>query len=59
METYDMQNKRIQRGQGMTEYVILIAVIAIAGIALVTGFGDSLANWFDGVTGTVGALPTS
>lgn len=31
-----------QLGQGMTEYIIIIALIAIAGIGAFTFFGDSL-----------------
>ena len=53
-----MSTKKSQLGQGMTEYVILVAVIAMAGLALITGFGDSIGTWFTGATGTVGALPT-
>lgn len=41
------QNKRVtsyrirQRGQGMTEYIIITALIAIAAIAAVTYFGGT------------------
>ncbi|MCL2643891.1 MAG: hypothetical protein FWD51_00330 [Betaproteobacteria bacterium] len=31
-----------QAGQGMTEYIIIVAVIAIASIATYTYFGDTL-----------------
>ncbi|MCL2590948.1 MAG: hypothetical protein FWD67_08765 [Betaproteobacteria bacterium] len=31
-----------QAGQGMTEYIIIVAVIAIASIAVYTFFGDTL-----------------
>lgn len=32
-------SKRTQRGQGMTEYIIIVALIAIAAIAVYTAFG--------------------
>ncbi|MDO9253359.1 MAG: hypothetical protein Q7U48_17640 [Hydrogenophaga sp.] len=33
-------NKRNQRGQGMTEYIIITALIAIAAITVFAAFGD-------------------
>ena len=33
-----------QLGQGMTEYIIIVAVIAIASIAVYSYFGDTLRN---------------
>jgi pilus assembly protein Flp/PilA len=39
--------RRAQRkGQGMTEYIIIVALIAIATIAVVTLFGDNLRQLF-------------
>lgn len=37
---------RDQRGQGMTEYVIVVALIAVAAIGVVTVFGDNVRNLF-------------
>ena len=37
---------RRQRGQGMTEYIIIVAVIALLSITLVTQFGDTIRMWF-------------
>ena len=37
-----MKKQFKQLGQGMTEYIIIIAFIAIAGIGAFTFFGDSL-----------------
>lgn len=34
------KQKLRQLGQGMTEYIIIVALIAIAGIAIFTLFGD-------------------
>ena len=36
--------KRLQRGQGMTEYIIIVALIAIAGIVVFAAFGDVVKN---------------
>lgn len=36
--------KRVQRGQGMTEYIIIVALIAIAAIAVYQLFGDTVRN---------------
>jgi Tfp pilus assembly protein FimT len=33
---------RIPRGQGMTEYIIVVALIAIAAIGVYTAFGKTL-----------------
>ncbi|MCL1861022.1 MAG: pilus assembly protein [Proteobacteria bacterium] len=35
-------NKARQAGQGMTEYIIIVAVIAVASIAVYSYFGDTL-----------------
>jgi Flp pilus assembly pilin Flp len=33
-----------QAGQGMTEYIIIVAVIAVASIAVLSYFGDTVRN---------------
>ena len=33
-----------QRGQGMSEYIIITALIAVAGIGVFSAFGDTIAN---------------
>jgi pilus assembly protein Flp/PilA len=41
--------KRLRRedsGQGMTEYIIIVALIAIAAIGVVTIFGDNIRKLF-------------
>jgi len=38
-----------QIGQGMTEYIIIVALIAIAAIAAYGFFGDTVRNQIDGV----------
>ncbi len=41
---------RDARGQGMTEYIIIVALIAIAAIGVVTIFGDNIRQLFAGST---------
>lgn len=36
--------RRSQRGQGMTEYIIIVALIAIAAIAVYQYFGSTVRN---------------
>ena len=36
------RNSRKQRGQGMTEYIIIVALIAIAAIGVFTFFGGTV-----------------
>jgi Flp pilus assembly pilin Flp len=48
-------NKRViggkkQLGQGMTEYIIIVALIAIAAIGVYSAFGHTLKNQVSGVT---------
>jgi len=38
--------RKDQRGQGMTEYIIIVALIAIAAIGVVTIFGDNIRDLF-------------
>jgi Flp pilus assembly pilin Flp len=46
---------RRRRGQGMTEYIIIVALIAIAAIGVITLFGDNVRALFgeaaDGLAG--------
>jgi pilus assembly protein Flp/PilA len=37
---------RKTRGQGMTEYIIIVALIAIAAIGVITLFGDNIKKIF-------------
>jgi Flp pilus assembly pilin Flp len=36
-----------ENGQGMTEYIIIVALVAIAAIAVIKIFGKNLRNLFD------------
>ena len=47
-----------QSGQGMTEYIIIVALIAIAAIAIVEIFGDNIRKMFGGsVDALAGSAP--
>ncbi len=45
------RNGRRQRGQGMTEYIIIIALIAIAAIGVFTFFGGTVRAQVAGMAG--------
>ena len=47
-----MIHNRMKRraGQGMTEYIILVALVAIASISVVTIFGDQVRELFSACT---------
>lgn len=38
--------RRSNRGQGMTEYILIVCLMAIASIAVVTVFGDHVRGLF-------------
>jgi Flp pilus assembly pilin Flp len=40
------QKKKNRRGQGMTEYIIIVALIAIAAIGVITLFGNNIRKLF-------------
>jgi len=42
--------RRKESGQGMTEYIIIVALIAVAAIAVVGIFGDVIRNQFYNMT---------
>lgn len=44
-----MQRNRKQLGQGMTEYIIIVALIAIAAIAAYSFFGQTLRSQVGGM----------
>lgn len=41
---------RRQLGQGMSEYIIITALVAVAGIGLFAAFGDTLQNQMAGMS---------
>ena len=42
----NVADRRLVRGQGMTEYIIIVALIAIAAIAAVGAFGGVVKDQF-------------
>ncbi len=46
MKTTKTQKSSKRRGQGMTEYIIIVSLIAIASIGIVTLFGDNIRRLF-------------
>ena len=42
----NLRRKAAQRGQGMTEYIIIIAVVAILSLAVIIKFGDNIRQMF-------------
>ncbi len=39
-----LPSRRIQLGQGMSEYIIITALIAVAGIGIFAAFGDTISS---------------
>ena len=46
MKALSQKQRRKARGQGMTEYIIIVALIAIAAIAVIMLFGDNIRKLF-------------
>ncbi|WP_224369333.1 hypothetical protein [Hyalangium versicolor] len=46
MKAVSKKQLRKARGQGMTEYIIIVALIAIASIGVITVFGDNIRKLF-------------
>ncbi|MBI4829027.1 MAG: hypothetical protein HY804_09505 [Nitrospinae bacterium] len=49
-----MKLKGTRSGQGMTEYIIIVALIAIAAIAVFTFFGDVVRGQVGGMAAELG-----
>lgn len=45
--------RRAQRGQGMTEYIIIVALIAVAAIAAFQFFGQTIRSQTSGIANEV------
>ena len=48
MKNFMKRMRRDTKGQGLTEYIIIVALIAIAAIGVVTLFGDDIRRLFAG-----------
>ncbi|MCK9366894.1 MAG: pilus assembly protein [Metallibacterium scheffleri] len=45
-----LSGRRLQRGQGMTEYIIIVALVAIAAIAVYSFFGKAVRGQMAAIT---------
>lgn len=54
-----MRKHARERGQGMTEYIILVALIAVAAIAAVRYFGNKTKEGFESAGNAVGGVNQS
>lgn len=52
-------NRANQRGQGMTEYIIIVALIAVAAIGVYGLFGKTIRNQVAGLAGEVAGTGAS
>ena len=48
-----------RRGQGMTEYIVIVALVAIASIGVVTMFGNQVRELFAAATGRIQGKDTN
>jgi len=53
------QMSQSQSGQGMSEYLIIVALIAIAAIGVVTVFGQDIRQLFSGTTDSLSGNQTA
>ena len=49
---------RAPRGQGMTEYVIVVALVAVAAIGVVTVFGNNIRELFGASASALAGVET-
>lgn len=48
-----------ESGQGLVEYVLIIALVAIGLVAIMIVFRDSIGRIFERISGTLDASPTT
>ncbi len=53
MRTFVRRLPQRQRGQGMTEYIIIVALIAVAAIGVYALFGQTIRNQVSGLAAEV------
>ena len=47
------------KGQGLTEYIIIVALVAVAGIGIVNIFGNQLRNQFNTIVRAMAGSTTA
>jgi Flp pilus assembly pilin Flp len=50
---------KIRKGQGLTEYIIIVALVAVAGIGIVNIFGNQLRNQFNTIVRAMAGSTTA
>jgi Flp pilus assembly pilin Flp len=53
MKSPSKLQRRTARGQGMTEYIIIVSLIAIAAVGVVTLYGDNIRKLFGAAADTL------
>jgi len=48
-----------RKGQGLTEYIIVVALVAVAGIGIVNIFGNQLRNQFNTIVRAMAGSTTA
>lgn len=48
-----LRSKKLQAGQGMTEYIIIVALIAVAAIGVYSFFGQAIRGQMAGMTAEI------
>ncbi|MGB7630763.1 MAG: hypothetical protein WBM29_06720 [Candidatus Deferrimicrobium sp.] len=48
-----------RKGQGLTEYIIVVALVAVAGIGIVNIFGNQLRNQFNTIVKAMAGSTTA
>ncbi len=56
---FTLRSIRRKSGQGMTEYIVIVALVAVGAILIVTLFGTQIKETFHRITGTVGGQDTT
>lgn len=50
---------RNRKGQGLTEYIVIVALVAVAGIGIVNIFGNQLRNQFNTIVRAMAGSTTA
>ena len=48
--------RKLEQGSGLTEYALILVLIAIAAITAMTALGDRIAAVLNQVAGTIGGI---
>jgi pilus assembly protein Flp/PilA len=59
MDNSLQRRMRSRRGQGMTEYIIIVALVAVAAIGVIAVFGDNIRALFGASTDALAGRDTA